>query len=168
MVPEWASYLGNSCCSMLTSKNDVSGLLGNSRYPVDRPIPESWCRSHSHALVCGPVQLKRADHIESTGPSRMSPFIHLPNPLGWESVWIAEELFEKVDIGVVTVKSAYWESILNICVKLRCSTNAYKPSYVAESPYSTIPRKWFRKIYCPRKKHGQWVKHVTKRTVVWF
>lgn len=38
----------------------------------------------------------------------MSPFVHLPNPLGWESVWIAEELFEKVDIGIITVKSAYW------------------------------------------------------------
>ena len=55
---------------------------------------------------CG--TLKRADRIESAGRSRMSPFVHLPNPLGWESVWIAEELFEKVDIGIITVKSAYW------------------------------------------------------------
>jgi len=42
-----------------------------------------------------------ADLTESTRPNRMSPFIHLPDPLGWESVWIAEELFEKVDKGII-------------------------------------------------------------------
>lgn len=116
----------NSCCNILTSENDVSGLLGNSHYPVDRPIPESRSGSHSQELSALILQscptgmfgtLKLANLIESTRLSRMSPFIHIPNPLGWESIWIAEVLLEKVELGIINCEECILEKDILQCLK---------------------------------------------------
>nr|XP_025861309.1 dual specificity mitogen-activated protein kinase kinase 4 [Vulpes vulpes] len=79
----------NSCCNILTSENDVSGLLGNSRYPVDRPIPESRSGSRSQELSAlilrsCPTGKRKALKLNFANPPFKSTarFTLNPNPTG--------------------------------------------------------------------------------------
>lgn len=157
---------------MLTSEN-VSGLLGNSRYPADRPIPESWSRGHGQelcALVYSPAQL--VWHSETCRShwkhqAEQNEPLHTSSKSTEVGKWIAEELFEKVDKGIINYEEYMLEkvSLIDRCETKMCY-KCLKTQLCCRVSIQYNPQEMIFKIYW--HSHGQWVKHVTKRIVVWF